>query len=208
MKPIILWTLILAACAAAAQARATKVQKEAVKQALDLYTSPFNVPFQVTELAWDRASEWISVVPDRRIEVDTKNAIETYRSHDSSSMDLTCSVKRRKVAEGVSVTANCNIRNMFAAGEARRGSAMLRRYVMTGDERCLLAGDRWADAAGCLLECSTDGNACEPRPAELVFPEVVSEEPMLVGGCTLDQITSMAATGLSKDQIKAACGEG
>ncbi len=207
MKRIALWTVVLALWPAVAHAKATKVQKAEVKEALELYPSPFTVADQVSPLAWDRASEWISIAPDRRIEVDSKNALQTYRSYDSGSMDLTCSVKRRRIADGVSVTAGCRINNMFAAGEARRGSIMLRRYIMTGDDACLLNGERWDAAARCLLECSDDGNTCEPRPAELEFPEVVSEEPMIVGGCTLDQITSMAASGLAKEQIKAACGE-
>ena len=209
MKRIMTLGLTLALCAtASAQAKVTKVQKAVAREALELYPSPFTLADQLSELAWDRASEWISVAPDKRIEVDSKNALQTYRSFDSSSMDLSCSVKRRKIVDGTMISAGCHINNMFAAGQARRGSIMLRRYIMTGKEECLHSGERWADVVACLLECSDDGNTCKPLSTELVFPEIHSEEPMLIGGCTLEQITSMAASGLNKDQIKAACGPG
>lgn len=208
MARIIIISLTLILGTAPAWARATKVQKAAVKEALSLYPSPFTLENELSDLAWDRASEWMAVAPDKRIEVDSKNAIQTYRSYDSGSMDLSCSVKRRRIAEGTSLSAGCNINNMFASGEARRGSVMLRRFIMTGAEECLLSGERFTDAARCLLDCNEDGTACEPLPTDMVFPEVIEEEPMVVGGCTLEQITAMAASGLSKEQIQAACGEG
>ncbi len=205
MKSVILCTIALAVVAAAAHAGASKVQKDAVKEALDIYPSPFRVPSQVSELAWDRASEWIATIPDRRIEVDNKNALQTYRSFDDGNTDLTCSVKRRSLRDDVQVTAGCRINNMFSAGEARRSTAMLRRFIMTGDQACVASGERWLDAAACLLECSADGKACDLRPTDLVFPEVKGEEPMVLGGCTLDQITTMIEAGLNKEQVKAAC---
>ncbi len=207
MKPVVLCSVLLVAAAGAAHARATKVQKEVVKEALEVYPSPFTVPETASPLAWDRASEWIAAIPDKRIEVDNKNALQNYRSYDSGNMDLSCSVKRRKVAGGASFTANCNINNMFAAGEARRGGVLLRRYIMTGEEACMISGERWLDAARCLLECSDDGNSCDLKPAEQWFPEVVAEEPMVVGDCTFEQITTMIASGLNQDQVKAACGD-
>lgn len=202
---------VLMLAATTAHAGATKVQKAKVKEAMELYTSPISVPHDASDYAFDRASEWMSVIPDQRIDVATNTTLQTLRASEEdggSSMDLICSVKRRRTTNDVEFSANCRIDNPFAIGEGNRNEAMLRRYIMTGDAACLADGGRWTDAALCLLECSKDGNTCEPLPVESVYPEMAVAEQLVVGSCTLDQIISMVQSGLAKDQVMAACGGG
>lgn len=77
---------------------------------------------------------------------------------------------------------------------------------MTGEEACFTDGERWMDAAECLLDCTTDGKKCELLPVESDYPEAAADEQMVVGTCTLDQIISMVQSGLTKPQVMAACG--
>lgn len=201
--------IVLLLVPATAQAKATKVQKEKVKEALEFYGSPISVPHEVSDIAFDRASEWMSVAPDHRLDVATNTTLQTLRPSEEdggSSMDLICNVRRRQTANDTEFSANCRVHNPFAIGEGKRASALLRRYIMTGDEECFSDGERWTDAALCLLECSPDGQECESLPIEESYPEMPIQEAMIVGSCTLDQVISMATSGLAKEQIQAACG--
>lgn len=203
----ILAILILLA-PAAAQSAATKTQKDIVKEAMPLYAAEFNVPTRVAGIAWERATEWVASVPDRRVKNATDNLIETYRSYDDSNTDLACSARRIRMGDETAFVANCRINNMFSMGEAKRSTAMLRRYILTGSSACMESGERWLDAAACLADCTPDGRSCALLAVEAEFPEVPDEQPLLVDECTLDQITAMVEAGLTREQIKAACGGG
>lgn len=209
----IAWTLLAAAAlhAAAAEGAATKAQKDIVKEAMPLYSNEIVLDTAVADLAWDRATEWVMSVPDRRVKNATYNLIETYRSFDDSNTDLWCNARRIRMADETAFTANCRINNMFSMGEAKRSTAMLRRYIMTGESACMASGERWLDAAACLAECTPDHKKCELRTAEPFFPEGAgtvpsSEAPIVVEKCTVDQITAMVEAGLTREQIRAACG--
>ncbi len=201
--------IVLVFAATAADARATKVQKERVKEAMELYSSPVSVPLDQSDLAFERATEWMSIAPDNPIDVATRTLLQTQRLREEdggSSMDLICSVRRNRTINDAEFSAHCRVENPFAIGEGKRAAALLRRYIMTGDEPCLADGSRWVDAAACLLNCSADGNQCEVLPVEENYPQMEVQESMVVGSCTLDQIISMAQSGLAKEQIQAACG--
>ncbi len=212
LSAVVAGAAIVLVAVPAAEAGATKEQKEKVKEAMELYTSPVSVPHEASDLAFDRASEWMSVIPDHRLDVATNTTLQTLRPSEEdggSSMDLICTVKRRRTTNDVELSANCRVDNPFAIGEGKRGSAMLRRFIMTGEAECLVDGERWADAADCLLDCSPDGKECELLPLEASYPELAAaaqDDSMVVGSCTLDQIVTMVQTGLTKDQVKAACG--
>lgn len=203
--------IVLVFAATTAEAKATKAQKEKVKEAMELYPSPVTVPLALSDVAFDRATEWMSIAPEHRLGVATDNSLQTLRlteEEGGSSMDLVCSVRRLRAAEHAEISANCLVDNPFAAGEGRRAEALLRRYIMTGEEQCLNNGERWDDAAACLLACSSDGQQCDALPVEESYPEMAAEEAMVVGSCTLDQIISMVQSGLVKEQVMAACGGG
>ncbi len=201
--------VVLLFASSTAQAAATKVQKEKVKEAMELYTSPVSVPLEASDAAFDRASEWMSSVPDHRLDVANNTTLQTLRPSEEdggSSMDLICSVKRRETPNDVEFSVNCRVDNPFAIGEGKRSAAMLRRYIMTGQQDCYADGERWLDAAACLLDCTPDGKSCELLPIEADYPDAAPDEQMVVGTCTLDQIISMVQSGLTKPQVMAACG--
>ena len=196
-------SMLLVPCLA--EAKLTKAQKQAIKQAVQIYDSRFFIPNELADLAWGRATEWVTLLSEMRLDVATDTVLQTYQSDKASSMELACQVNRRKDALDTVFTADCGINNFLAIGETRRGSTMLRRYIMTGEEECLVDGSSRGDAAACLLWCSDGGQSCEPKEPELIFPEV---EASAFGTCSVEQISAMAKTGLSDEQIKAACGTG
>lgn len=81
---------------------------------------------------------------------------------------------------------------------------MLRRYIMTGEEACLVGGGRKDTAAECLLVCAS-ARSCEPKAVAHAFPEASQDTATATGKCSIEQIATMAKAGLSAEQIKAAC---
>ena len=172
MKRVVVAVIfIVAAAPVALLGGPTKAQKKAIKSCFALYPDRFSIPNESADLAWDRATEWVSLVSRLRLDVATDTVLQSYRSRDQASLDLQCNVSRRKDADETVFTAGCGVNNtMFGAGDATRGTSMLRRYIMTGESVCLLDGDKKPDTAGCLLICSNGGNSCEPKAPELIFP--------------------------------------
>jgi hypothetical protein len=185
-------------------AGATKAQKSVLKEAFTLYGSRFSVPNESADQAWERATEWVSLVSGMRLDVATDKVLQTYRSPDISSMDLACQVNRSKGEDDTVITATCGVNNSFGGGTGKRGTAMLVGYVMTGDTACLNDGFGKVYAADCFLDCSAGTEKCVPLEPKLDFPE---EHDSVNGSCSVEQITSMVKAGLTAEQIKAACGD-
>lgn len=203
-RTVIVCTLALAALGALAAAGPAKAQNKALKEAFSLHTSPFSVPNEFSELAWERAISWVSLRTTKSLTVATDLVIQTYPAKGMVSKDLACEVNRRRDADETMFTGDCYAHDPFAPGRGYRGTAMLVRYIMTGDPNCLDDGYSKRDAAECFLDCSAGPKACVPRQPELLFPE--GEDIAVEGDCTLEQITAMAKAGLSDKQINAACG--
>jgi hypothetical protein len=201
---------------AAAQSM-SKQKKTALKNAIDVLDPSFWVPRESSDVAWGRATQWMTTVPGMRLDTVTDTVLETYRSPSASSTTLGCQVTRRNDAEKSTFAVACGVNNMFSGGAARRATGMLKWYIMQADPRCLGSGYLKAEAADCLVECFFRTKECRPRVPRLRFPSVKKtneKEPVVpddeqseanTGTCTIEQIAAMVKAGLKDDQIKAAC---
>ena len=177
-------------------------QKVALTRAWSLFDSRFSIPNESADLAWQRATEWVTLCSGFRLDVATDSVLQTYRSSDVSNSNLTCEVNRSRGAKETVFTTSCFSNNMFGGSTRRRGSAMLKRYIMTGDMLCLNDGKNTSEAVACLIECNEANQKCAPRPPEILVPQ---EDYVQTGSCSIEQITAMVKAGLTEKQIKAAC---
>lgn len=176
----------------------------AFSRALTFYDGRVTIPTRFSDEAWGRANEWVTLCSGLRIDVSSERVLQTYRSSDSASLDLACTVNRSPSGpEETTVTALCAVNNMFGQGNSRRGTALLTRYILTGDPSCLNSGLKVVDAKECLIECDYEATECAPKPMGAAFSTTPSS--VANGSCTVEQITAMVKAGLSDIQIKAAC---
>jgi|GEM_PF-6385961 len=131
---------LAAAMAVPAFAGMSSAEKAALKSAVKTYPTRFEIPVEYSDVAWGRATEWVTSISDIELNVSTDTVLQTFRAWEDSSTDLWCTVNRRSEGPTAVFTLECGVNNSFSESGAARSTAMLARYVMTSDVQCLEDG--------------------------------------------------------------------